>query len=70
MIKINWLDSQSHLLLNPKLPLDQGVQLTELCRKITEQENMNSGLIWIASSGSAKQKNESVKLIALSKKHF
>lgn len=63
--KIDWLDSRSHLLLNTKLSDHEKNQLIELYKL-----NFRPHHIWIASSGSSKKANESLKLIALDKKAF
>lgn len=63
--KIDWLSNSSHLMLNPKMPRPEMEQLFQLSQKFSMPET-----IWIASSGSTKSAQDSVKLIAISKKAF
>ncbi len=63
--KINWHDESSHVLLNPRLSEIEKNELWDLSR-----QHSLPGHIWIASSGSSKSANQSLKLIALSKKAF
>ena len=60
--EIDWLSPQSHLLLNSKLPSKEKQVLQSLAEHFHQP-----GVVWIASSGSSKKKEESLKLIALSK---
>lgn len=63
--KINWEDEGTHLFLNPRMPQAEAVDL----QKLSELYSLKAH-IWIASSGSSKQANQSLKLIALSKFAF
>lgn len=63
--KIDWNSPQSHLFLNPRMPESEQMELRSL-----SQEYAQASHIWIASSGSSKSEDQSLKLIALSKKAF
>ncbi len=63
--KIDWGSDQSHLLLNPQLGSQDQVELSALAKKFRQPSS-----VWIASSGSSKKANESLKLIGLSKAAF
>lgn len=64
--KIDWQSSQSHLFLNPRISRSESAQL----KSLFDTFNVFSGHIWLASSGSSQKTQDSVKLIALSKKAF
>jgi o-succinylbenzoate---CoA ligase len=63
--KIDWNSEESHLFLNPRLPDSEKNLLQNLARQFARP-----GHIWIASSGSSQTANQSLKLMALSKKAF
>jgi O-succinylbenzoic acid--CoA ligase len=63
--KINWHDEKSNVLLNPRLSEFEKNELLALARQYALPAH-----VWIASSGSSKAANQSLKLIALSKKAF
>lgn len=63
--EINWQDESSALLLNPRMPENEASQLRRLAEIYAKP-----GHLWIASSGSSRRTNESLKLIALSKSAF
>jgi O-succinylbenzoic acid--CoA ligase len=63
--KVNWEDEISQVLLNPRLPENEAAQLIEL-----EKQYRRKSHLWMASSGSSKNSQDSVKLIALSKSAF
>lgn len=63
--KVNWQTEESAVLLNPRLLKAESDELQKLVQIFPRE-----GHIWIASSGSSTGAQESVKLIALSKKAF
>ncbi|MFN7455077.1 MAG: AMP-binding protein [Pseudobdellovibrionaceae bacterium] len=64
--KINWDSSESHLFLSPHLSEKDQANLHFLF----ESFGIFPGHLWIPSSGSTASENQSLKLIALSKKAF
>ncbi len=63
--KVDWNSSQSQVFLNPRLSDRERQELQALAEQFQKP-----GHIWIASSGSSKSDNQSLKLIALSKQAF
>lgn len=63
--KIDWLSQEAYIFLNPKFSDQEKTELIDLSNKFSRP-----GVLWIASSGSSKTVNESVKLVALSKQAF
>ena len=61
-LKMDMNSLQTHVLLSPYLSLDEQKTLQNLAEKY-----QMSSHVWIASSGSSKKENESLKLVALSK---
>lgn len=63
--KIDWINQESYVLVNPHWPECDQESLNELAEKFSLPAH-----IWIASSGSSAKDLRSVKLIALSKSAF
>jgi O-succinylbenzoic acid--CoA ligase len=61
----SWLSQDSHLLLNPRLDAIENEMQNRLFKKFSPDLQAH---VWLNSSGSSKSENESLKLIALSKK--
>ncbi len=61
-LSMDWSSKQSYIFLSPYLSEDE----KKVLRKLEQKYAMDSH-IWIASSGSSKKEDESLKLIALSK---
>lgn len=60
---MNWLSEESYLLLNPRLSDQEKNELEGLFSRYSLPAH-----IWLTSSGSSRGPNESLKLVALSKK--
>jgi O-succinylbenzoic acid--CoA ligase len=67
--KINWQDSENHILLNPRMAEKELSSLSEVAREISKRRNLE-GHVWISTSGSTSEFVEHNKLVALSKKAF
>jgi O-succinylbenzoic acid--CoA ligase len=63
LLKVDMNSLQSQVFLSPFLSVDEQKTLQNLAEKYPMSSH-----IWIASSGSSKKENESLKLVALSKK--
>lgn len=66
---IDWQDSASHILLNPRWSALEIQSLSEVANSITAKKNLQ-GHIWLATSGSTSDSVGHVKLVALSKNAF
>jgi len=67
--KIDWQNSQNHILLNPRWPDSEAKSLIELACEVSKRRQLE-GHLWIATSGSTSESVGHVKLVALSKKAF
>jgi O-succinylbenzoic acid--CoA ligase len=67
--RIDWQNSENHILLNPRWSDSETQSLCEVAEAITVKNNLQ-GHIWLATSGSTSEAVGQIKLVALSKSAF
>jgi len=67
--RIDWQNSENHILLNPRWSASETQSLCEVADTITIKNNLQ-GHIWLATSGSTSEAVGQIKLVALAKSAF